>query len=428
LRDKQRIADIKIKAEERRQAEKANRKLFLQNQISKLQNGELDDVGEFEMLASQLNHLDESSDNKQFYWLAEFKGIGEKPTAAATNGDVSATGGPAIAPRSAFGTAVKTKKFLEKIKKMRDSKKQGMNSELSERKYLKATENVFSVTAAREAITATSCLMDIPDPSDSFLSLFHKMICNPETPLLSIATRYVEILEDIFASFWIRCSHLLLILEYFKTIGRLKASKYFSTFRVDVVIALFHRVYDLANFDIIVRSLTSFEVGCLYGRIGHLHFFNPLRPEGSLQLTLTRHDERVVCKMLCALAVSEPGDNWIQKRYRWNRDQDCVPGWELTQPWLTEDGLPTKGVLDVTYFSGEGKGRRGCRPNVPYRKSLSYLCLIDEREMIQPNSSPTTMLTDVKRAAMEGYTSMKANQLFWSQYLAPSKYDMKRTR
>ena len=203
-------------------------------------------------------------------------------------------------------------------------------------------------------------------------------------------------------------------------------SRFQSNFRVDVIVSLISRIYDLANFDIIIRSLSSFEVGCLYARIGHLHLFNPLRPEGSLQLNLTRRDERVVCKMLCALAVSEPGDNWIAKKFRWVRDQDCVPGWELTQPWLTEEGLPMRGVLDVTYFSGEGKGKRGCKPNIPYRKSLTYLCLIDEGELV--SSSSSMVLTEMKRTTMEGYITLKANQMFWSTYLAPSKYDMKRNR
>jgi hypothetical protein len=63
----------------------------------------------------------------------------------------------------------------------------------------------------------------------------------------------------------------------------------------------------------------------------------------------------------------------IEVMFYRERDMDCMPGYELTELWLTEDGLPRKGLWDVTYYSGEGKGLKDCKPVVKFRKSLLQL-------------------------------------------------------
>jgi hypothetical protein len=32
---------------------------------------------------------------------------------------------------------------------------------------------------------------------------------------------------------------------------------------------------------------------------------------------------------------------------------DPMPGFELTEPWLTENGLPVKGLFEMFYYSGQ---------------------------------------------------------------------------
>jgi len=59
-----------------------------------------------------------------------------------------------------------------------------------------------------------------------------------------------------------------------------------------------------------------------------------------------------------------------------------MPGYELTELWLTEEGLPKKGIWDVTYYAGEGKGLKECKPMVKFRKSLLQLVLIEECEVV----------------------------------------------
>ena len=50
-----------------------------------------------------------------------------------------------------------------------------------------------------------------------------------------------------------------------------------------------------------------------------------------------------------------------------------MPGYELTEPWLTEDGLPKKGIWDVVYYAGAGKGKHGCKPMPKLRRALLQL-------------------------------------------------------
>lgn len=156
-----------------------------------------------------------------------------------------------------------------------------------------------------------------------------------------------------------------------------------------------------------LRVLRPYEVACVIARIGILNFFNPLKPEGSWSMDLSRWDQRQVAKMLIVLETHEPGENWIGtsiaqrncfvicvlavKQFRWTLDSPPVPGWILTQPWLTgryrcallapplltrlviEEGLPTRGYLEVDYYSGEGARKLGCMPVPKFRKALLYL-------------------------------------------------------
>jgi hypothetical protein len=109
-----------------------------------------------------------------------------------------------------------------------------------------------------------------------------------------------------------------------------KAEK-FGTYRVELVVTLFSRVLDVHNFDLVMLCLTPKEVGCIYCRIGWLKLYNPMKPEGSFSLNIGYHDERQVAKILCGLAILEPGDNWIVSGFRWDYDSDPVPGVTLTE-------------------------------------------------------------------------------------------------
>ncbi|KAJ1440294.1 hypothetical protein B484DRAFT_151531 [Ochromonadaceae sp. CCMP2298] len=175
-------------------------------------------------------------------------------------------------------------------------------------------------------------------------------------PAQAKAARTLELLVMSFEYQHFMSRHLELLCSLFD-LG-VASSQQFGTYRVDLVVALFACVVDLHNFELVLRTLTPFETGCLYCRLGWLHLYDPMKPEGTFQLCLHRREERIIVQTLAQLATAEPGDNIPWASFRWEREMQSMPGWELTEPWLTEEGLPKKGVWDVTYYAGEGTNKR----------------------------------------------------------------------
>ena len=89
---------------------------------------------------------------------------------------------------------------------------------------------------------------------------------------------------------------------------------------MEILVDLFNRLVDLYNFEVVLAVLTPFEVACVQCRIGILHYFNPLKPEGFHTTDLSLREERVVAKMLAALSFVEPGENWVRE---WNYFMYC---------------------------------------------------------------------------------------------------------
>jgi hypothetical protein len=50
-------------------------------------------------------------------------------------------------------------------------------------------------------------------------------------------------------------------------------------------------------------------------------------------------------------------------------------GWEVTQPWMQEDGVLKKGLFVYDYYTGEGKGLNGARADLNWRHSMLKLVL-----------------------------------------------------
>jgi hypothetical protein len=36
-------------------------------------------------------------------------------------------------------------------------------------------------------------------------------------------------------------------------------------------------------------------------------------------------------KIFCALGIHEPGDNFLNEKFRWTRESESMPGWELVR-------------------------------------------------------------------------------------------------
>lgn len=95
------------------------------------------------------------------------------------------------------------------------------------------------------------------------------------------AARTLELLVNTFEYHFIYARHLELMCEIFEEFGQIPCSEYFGTYRVELVISLFACVVDLHNFEIVMRRLTPFEAGCVTCRLGWLHLYNPMKPEGT---------------------------------------------------------------------------------------------------------------------------------------------------
>jgi hypothetical protein len=104
---------------------------------------------------------------------------------------------------------------------------------------------------------------------------------------------------------------------------------------------------------------------------------NPLKPDGCWEFRMDLREERLAAKIFCGLAVIEPGYNWPDKEFRWKREMDETPGWELKETVMTDADFYTHGVMFFQYFSGENKGLQGCRPDVGTRK-VSMHCMFSK--------------------------------------------------
>jgi hypothetical protein len=167
-------------------------------------------------------------------------------------------------------------------------------------------------------------------------------------------------LREVFTIFqvvWLSCAQLALIISFFRN-GKLKKTGSFGTYRVELICMLFNRLVDVHNFEIITHLLDSQEVACVYCRVGLLHVFNPLKPEGWHCLNMGTREERTVAKMLMVLSVEEPGKNFIDASFRWKFDMKAIPGWALPARWMLDKHVPHHGFLHLEFYAGR-KRREG---------------------------------------------------------------------
>lgn len=146
----------------------------------------------------------------------------------------------------------------------------------------------------------------------------------------------------------------------------------------DIAILGFSRIVDLRNFDIVLEIFSQEEQANLIARLGVLNCWNPLKPDGYIECDIGRREERQVARMLVALAEAEPGKNFLNESFRWNRVEPPMPGWVLPETWFKEETLPHRGVLCVEYYSGEGRGLNGCAPEVELRLALAGVVTLCE--------------------------------------------------
>ena len=193
-----------------------------------------------------------------------------------------------------------------------------------------------------------------------------------ESPLVAKEGKSAQIndkLEDIFANVWVLCRHVAAIIMA-TPLATSARTDFFGSYHVDLIVSMFSRIVDIHNFEVIMNLLNAQECAQVYCRIGWLNIFNPTKPEGMYCLDFCRYEERLVAKMLIGLALVEPGDNWKDQSFSWAWDVDPVPGWELTTSYTQDESCTVKGIVQVRYYSGEGKGKAGCVAHGAFRKAM----------------------------------------------------------
>lgn len=148
----------------------------------------------------------------------------------------------------------------------------------------------------------------------------------------------------------------------------------FSSFKVELVIALFPQIIDLVNFEMIfVKLLSTAERALIYLRLGMLNVWNPLKMDGGYSLDLSDNEQRQILKVLILMAVIEPGENWLEEMYYEARGSTFTVGWELPGTWFIDSCIPQTGIVALKYFSGNGTGMNNCAPNPMARMILMSL-------------------------------------------------------
>jgi len=111
-------------------------------------------------------------------------------------------------------------------------------------------------------------------------------------PQCAKAARLNEFLEDTLGKEWLLARQVWVLIKRF-TLGAINRTS-FGTYRVEIFIQLFSRILDVHNIEIILRELTAAEIACVQCRIGMLKLFNPMKPDGAVELHLHRYEERRV--------------------------------------------------------------------------------------------------------------------------------------
>ena len=143
--------------------------------------------------------------------------------------------------------------------------------------------------------------------------------------------------------------------------------------RVEAVQALFSRVVNLDDFHAVFADLSEEEADELAFRLGYTNCLNPVFAEfgaRAYKLNLKTPDEHKMATVLVKLAIAEPGENWVDERFKRKESMNWSPGWQLPAEW--EEEVVHYGVLETRY-TDQGKG---CKPDEVERLRLKprFLC------------------------------------------------------
>lgn len=82
---------------------------------------------------------------------------------------------------------------------------------------------------------------------------------------------------------------------------------------------------------------------------GWLNLLNPLKIAGGYEFNLAVFEERLACKAILLSAIEENGDNITNGKFQWERKDAVQAGWMITDSWLKDATMPSKGYLSFYY-------------------------------------------------------------------------------
>jgi hypothetical protein len=149
----------------------------------------------------------------------------------------------------------------------------------------------------RAKMTRTSTWGTKKEPVIDERTRFVYIMRHPEASLAGKAAKAVEMMEEILNRGFLLCRHVALLINVWNN-GRLLRTKTFGSYRVDLIVKVFHIIKDIWNFELIIKGLSAEETAAVYCRLGMLNLWNPMKPDGAWELNLGRYEERVIAKMV----------------------------------------------------------------------------------------------------------------------------------
>lgn len=165
-------------------------------------------------------------------------------------------------------------------------------------------------------------------------------------------------LRALFGSLWITARQAAHIVNEFPQFGYDG-----QPHRETAILSIWNRIIDLENFYLVLQTLHATNHHTVYDRIGWQNVLNMNRVDRLFVLDLSLDDARNMAIMLAKVAQVEPGENFIEPKFRRTMGDLYIPGWSLPTSWTIDpekakvwDGVPRKGQIAVTYIS-TGHGR-----------------------------------------------------------------------
>eukprot|EP00638_Chattonella_subsalsa_P018320 CAMPEP_0117884160 /NCGR_PEP_ID=MMETSP0950-20121206/18682_1 /TAXON_ID=44440 /ORGANISM="Chattonella subsalsa, Strain CCMP2191" /LENGTH=304 /DNA_ID=CAMNT_0005740409 /DNA_START=97 /DNA_END=1010 /DNA_ORIENTATION=+ len=215
-----------------------------------------------------------------------------------------------------------------------------------------------------------------PEKTEDTLEALSKRTVNPSLT----ATRDMLIeTQTAFVDRYFTCEQVRFVLQKYPVASEL----------VDLTVSLFPRILDIRNFNKVLEILSQKDQAHVVGRLGVLNTWNPAEPDGYIEVDLSRREERQLARVLVHLAQVEPGENFDNEKFQWTRLDPVVPGWCLPVTWFSEESMPHRGILSVSYYSGEGKGLKGCNPDMKLRAAMTTAITLCELEPSDTVEFPT---------------------------------------